>query len=74
MAIAVVMDFKGATLDQYDKVMEKMGLAGDPSAMPEHGLSHFVCATDDGICVTDVWETREAFEKFAARADRALHS
>ncbi len=65
MAIAVVMDFKGATLDQYDQVMEKMGLARDHSAMPEHGLSHFVCATDEGICVTDVWETRAAFDKFA---------
>ena len=34
MAIAVVMDFKGATLDQYDKVMEKMGLAATPRPCP----------------------------------------
>jgi hypothetical protein len=26
MAIAVQMDFPGATLDQYDQVLEKMGL------------------------------------------------
>jgi len=26
MPVAVVMDFEGATLDQYDQVLEKMGL------------------------------------------------
>jgi hypothetical protein len=30
------------------------------------GLFHWVAATADGIVVTDVWETREQFEKFAA--------
>ena len=29
------------------------------------GIFHWVTRTDDGIRVTDVWETREAFEKFA---------
>ena len=26
MAVAVEMNFKGATLDQYDQVLQKMGL------------------------------------------------
>ncbi len=65
MAIGVVMDFRGATLEQYDQVMQKMGLDRSDSDMPSNGLFHWVCATDDGIRVTDVWETREAFEKFA---------
>ena len=64
MAIGVVMEFTGATLDQYDQVIEKMGLVRG-GAMPDGGLSHWVCATDGGIRVTDVWETREQFEKFA---------
>ena len=33
--------------------------------MPEGGLTHWVTRTDDGIRVTDVWESREQFEKFA---------
>ena len=64
MATAVVMDFKGATLDQYDKVMVLMGLDAGHD-MPEGGISHWVCATDEGIRVTDVWESRGQFETFA---------
>jgi len=64
MAIGIVMDFKGATLEQYDQVAERMGVAGSHQA-PEGALSHWVCATDDGIRITDVWESREQFEKFA---------
>jgi hypothetical protein len=65
MAVGVVLDFPGATLDQYDRVIEKMGLVrGGP--MPEGGICHWVTVTDDGIRVTDLWETREQFEKFAA--------
>lgn len=64
MAVAVEMDFKGATLDQYDKVMELMGL--DPEAPPQGAIFHWVAETTDGIRVVDVWETKEDFEKFAA--------
>jgi hypothetical protein len=64
MATAVQMDFKGATLDQYDKVIEKMGFRpGQTGAVG--GLFHWVAKTDDGIRVVDVWESKEAFEKFA---------
>jgi hypothetical protein len=30
------------------------------------GLFHWVTKTNDGIRVTDVWESREQFEKFSA--------
>jgi hypothetical protein len=64
MAVAVVMDFEGGTLDQYDQVVAKMGLSpGGP--MPPGGISHWVTATDNGVRVTDVWESREQFESFA---------
>ena len=64
MAVAVDMSFKGATLDQYDQVIQKMGLdqGGD---MPPGGISHFVTKTDDGLRVIDVWESKETFEQFA---------
>lgn len=65
MAIAVVLDFPGGTLDQYDQVCSKMGLTpGGPG--PKGALSHWVAATADGIRVTDVWRTREQFDEFAA--------
>jgi hypothetical protein len=64
MAVGVVMDFEGGTLDQYDQVVQKMGLTpGGPT--PPGALFHWVTATDNGVRVTDVWESREQFERFA---------
>jgi hypothetical protein len=64
MAVAVILEFPGGTLEQYDQVIDKMGFSpGGPGAPGSH--FHWVTATDDGIRVTDVWESREQFEKFA---------
>jgi hypothetical protein len=64
MAVAVQLDFKDATLDQYDEVIAKMGFeTGGPGA--PGGLFHWVAKTDDGIRVTDVWESAEQFNQFA---------
>ena len=64
MAVAVVLDFEGATLDQYDQVIDKMGFTPGGKGAPG-GLFHWVAATDDGIRVVDVWESREQFDQFA---------
>ena len=66
MAVAIEMDFKGATLEQYDEVMKLMGLADGTRPLPAGAIFHWVAKTDDGIRVVDVWETREAFDQFAA--------
>lgn len=64
MAVAVVLDFKNGTLEEYDQVIERMGF--EPGgAGPEGALFHWVTAVDDGIRVTDVWETPEQFQQFA---------
>jgi len=65
MAVAVVIECKGATLDQYDQVLAKMGRTPGGHSAPG-SLFHWVTATEDGIRVTDVWQTREEFEAFAA--------
>jgi steroid delta-isomerase-like uncharacterized protein len=65
MAVAVEMDFAGGTLAQYDQVIERMGFARG-GAGASGGMFHWVAQTDDGIRVTDVWESREQFERFAA--------
>lgn len=65
MAIAVQLEFKGGTLEQYDEIVQKMGF--QPGGVGEPGgLFHWVTKTDDGLLVTDVWESKEIFEKFAA--------
>ena len=64
MAVAVVMDFEGATLDQYDQILQKMGLRPG-GATPPGAISHWVAATEGGIQVTDVWESRERYDEFA---------
>ncbi len=64
MAVGVQLDFRGATLEQYDQVIDKMGFRpGGPG--PPGEQFHWVTKTDDGIRVTDVWDSREAFDKFA---------
>ena len=62
MAVAFVMDFAGGKREQYDAVLEKMQLAG---RMPSGGLEHTAGATAEGWRVVDVWDSREAFERFA---------
>jgi len=58
------MEFTGATLEQYDQIIKKMGLTpGGPA--PAGAISHWVAATADGILVTDVWQTRELYDAFA---------
>jgi hypothetical protein len=63
MAVAVEMNFKGTTLEQYDQVIELMGLQSGQA--PPNALFHWVAKTDDGVRVVDVWETKEAYEQFA---------
>ena len=64
MAIAVQLDFAGSTLAQYDQVIQKMGFRPGGTGAPDL-LSHWVTKTADGIRVTDVWKSKEAFEEFA---------
>jgi hypothetical protein len=64
MAVAYEMRFDGATLEQYDQVMELMGLArGEPA--PDGAVFHWAAKTDEGLLVVDVWETDEQFDSFA---------
>ena len=65
MAVAIEMNFKGATLDQYNEVMKLMSLDDGTRPAPPGAIFHWVAQTDDGIRVVDVWETKEQFEKFA---------
>lgn len=64
MAVAVQIEFTGATLDQYDESIKRMGFR--PGGPAEPGLLfHWVTGTPGGLRATDVWESREAFNRFA---------
>ena len=62
--VAVEMNFSGASIDQYDQILAKMGLTPG-GAVPRGAISHWVAKTGDGMRVVDVWETREEFDRFA---------
>ena len=64
MAVAFKMKFEGATLEQYDQVMELMGLTANGPG-PDGAIFHWVAPIDGGILVMDVWESDAQFNKFA---------
>jgi hypothetical protein len=64
MAVAVILDFPGATMEQYDQVVDLMGFTKG-GAGPPGALFHWATKTDDGFRVVDVWESRELFDSFA---------
>ncbi|MHC6594240.1 hypothetical protein [Arthrobacter sp. C152] len=64
MAVAIIMEFDGTTLEQYDEINRKMGLS-PAGPGPAGSISHWATATDKGLLVTDVWESREQFDAFA---------
>jgi hypothetical protein len=65
MAVAVEMDFRGATAAQYDQILEKAGLTPG-GATPTGAIAHWVAETDDGLHIVDVWESREVFDQYMA--------
>jgi hypothetical protein len=64
MAIAVISEVPEGTLDLYDAVNQKLEESG--GASQEGHVFHCVGAMEGGgFRVFDVWETPEAFERFA---------
>ena len=64
MAIAVEMNFTGATTDQYDRILQKMSLTPN-GATPPGAIRIWVAKTEDGMRVVDVWESREVFDRYS---------
>ncbi len=66
MAVGVVMTFDGGTLEEYDEVCRRLGYEPKGKGEPG-GLFHWVAKTDGGLYITDVWESGEAFQRFAGQ-------
>jgi hypothetical protein len=62
MSVGFILDFAGGTAEQYDQVIERMQLNGH---MAEGGSFHAAGPTPDGWRVVDVWDSDEAFQRFA---------
>ena len=64
MPVAVIQEWAGAGHDttNYDEISRRMGVQGDP---PAGLIVHTAGTTGDGdFRISDVWETREAWEAF----------
>jgi hypothetical protein len=61
MTVALVLDFPGATREQYDEIVERMQLGGH---MAPGGQVHVAGSHAGGWRVIDVWDSLEAFERF----------
>lgn len=70
MAIAVVIDYEGASADQYDALVREMGIVGQPASAIAGLILHAAGPTAGGWRVVDVWESEEELERF--RQDRLM--
>lgn len=59
MAVCLVINIPGGTIEQYDEVRNALG-----TPLGEGQISHTAGATPDGFCVVDVWESRADFDRF----------
>jgi hypothetical protein len=62
MAILMLIEFPGASTDDYDGLNREMGI--DPHHLPDGLISHVVGPTDQGLLIADTWESEDALDKF----------
>lgn len=63
MAVMMIMRWAGVTPAQYDAARKLVDWEGTPAL---GGLFHVAGFDGEGLRVTDVWETPEAFQAFVA--------
>jgi hypothetical protein len=64
MATIMLMHWREATPEQYDRARETVGWDRDVPAGAKLHISGF---SDDGLHVTDVWESEQSFNSFMER-------
>ncbi len=63
MAVGVRLEFEGATQEQYDATYRRSIESHPPAGL----LMHSGGPIESGWGVTDFWESREAFDRFAEK-------
>ena len=61
MAVMMQMLWPGIGAEEYEAARKHVNWEGD---VPPGGMFHVVAITDDGVRVTDVWESAEQFDAF----------
>jgi hypothetical protein len=61
MPVLMMMEWKGVTQEQYERVRKNVDFEGDA---PKGGLFHVAAFSDQGLRVMDVWESAEDFQAF----------
>ena len=61
MAVVMQMTWDGIGVEEYDAARKQMNWEGD---VPPGAMFHVVAVTDNGVRVTDVWESAESFDAF----------
>ena len=53
-----------ASPDMYDAINSEMGIS--PDNLPGGLIAHYAAPSENGMLLCDVWESKDAFEDFAA--------
>ena len=61
MAVMMIMSWKGVSLEQYEATKAVVKWEENPA---EGGILHVTAHDGDGLRITDVWESPEAFQAF----------
>jgi len=69
--VAVVMDFVGATLPQFDQLLGTMRLSSGGPGLPG-SIFQWSRRTSDGVRVTQIWNAYRHFEAFLDREEISL--
>ena len=62
MAVVMIMRWDGVTREQYEQARKHINWEGD---VPAGGMFHVAAFSEGALRVTDVWESAEAFQRFA---------
>lgn len=62
MSVFFILDFPEATMDQYDRVIERMDLGGE---VAPGAVFHVAGPHAGGLRVIDVWDDEDAYNAFA---------
>jgi hypothetical protein len=61
MATVMLMRWRGVTEEQYQEARERVNWEGE---VADGAMLHVACFDDEGIRVTDVWESPDHFNRF----------
>lgn len=62
MAVVLRFTFNGLTTDKYKKITDRLEKEG--AGAPEGRLYHICFGDPNNLLISDIWETREAFDRF----------